>query len=92
MWAHSGEELFFINGAGELVAVQVETEIVFEIGERQVLFQTEGWRRASAARHYYDITPDDQRFIMIRDLGSALTTDVIIVENFFEELKAKVGS
>jgi len=92
MWAHSGEELFFINGAGELVAVQVETEIGFEMGEHQVLFQTEGWRRASAARHYYDITPDDQRFIMIRDLGSAVTTDVIIVENFFEELKAKVGN
>jgi serine/threonine-protein kinase len=93
MWAHSGRELFYINGTGELVAVQVETtEAGFGIGEREVLFQTEGWRRTGFRRHYNDVAPDGQRFIMIRVLGTARTTGVILVENFFEELKAKVGN
>ena len=40
----------------------------------------------------YDVTPDDQRFVMIRNLGAEEATELIVVENFFEELKAKVGN
>ncbi len=36
-------------------------------------------------------TLDDQRFVMIRNLGGEEATELIVVENFFEELKAKVG-
>ncbi len=41
----------------------------------------------------YDVTPNDQRYVMIRVQGEGVTDDVelIVVENFFEELKAKVG-
>ncbi len=39
----------------------------------------------------YDVTPDDQRFVMIRNLGAEEATELIVVENYFEELKAKVG-
>ncbi len=38
----------------------------------------------------YDVTPDDQRFVMIRERADA--GELIAVENFFEELKAKVGN
>ena len=40
----------------------------------------------------YDVTPDDQRFVMIRNLGGTDAGELIVVENFFEELKAKVGN
>ncbi len=39
----------------------------------------------------YDVTPDNERFVMIRNLGVDETPELIVVENFFEELKAKVG-
>jgi len=41
----------------------------------------------------YDITPNDQRFVMIRVQGEGVQDDVqlIVVENFFEELKERVG-
>ncbi len=41
----------------------------------------------------YDVVPDDQRFVMIRIEGGEGESDVqpTVVENFFEELKAKVG-
>ena len=37
-------------------------------------------------------TPDDQRFVMIRNIGEQNAGELIVVENFFEELKAKVGN
>ena len=45
----------------------------------------------------YDITPDDQRFVMIRLLegggaGGIRGPALVFVENVFEELKAKMES
>ncbi len=43
----------------------------------------------------YDITPDDQRFVMMRlpeSTGDTRAPVLVFVENFFEELKAKVGN
>ncbi len=39
----------------------------------------------------YDITTDDQRFVMIRYVPTE-GADLILVENFFEELKARWGT
>jgi len=40
----------------------------------------------------FDVAPDDQRFVMIRYQGLEADTELIVGENFFEELKAKVGN
>ncbi len=37
----------------------------------------------------YDLEPGDRRFVMHRARSAG---EVIVVENFFEELKAKVGN
>ena len=91
MWAHSGRELFYVNGDNELVAVQVSTNPGFAPGQQAALFSVAGYmRRASYAM--YDVTPDDQRFMMLRigaDLAAA-AAEVILVTNFFEELKRLV--
>ena len=39
----------------------------------------------------YDVSPDDQRFVMIRLRGGAAGDALVVVENFFEELKERVG-
>ncbi len=55
------------------------------------LFSVQGYRRAEVHQQY-DVTPDDQRFVMIRSIRDAEAADeLIVVENFFEELKASVG-
>ncbi len=48
--------------------------------------------RSAPLHQFYDVTPDDQRFVMIRNRGAEEAGELIIVENFFEELKAKVGN
>ena len=40
----------------------------------------------------YDVTPDDQQFVMIRNIGEEEASELIVVENWFEELKAKMGN
>ena len=48
--------------------------------------------RSDVFHRKYDVTPDDQRFVMLRSLGGVKVGELIVVENFFEELKAKVGN
>lgn len=90
VWSHSGRELFYRNGRGEMVAVPVETEPTFSAGQPEELFSATQFR--SFANHQqYDVTPDDQRFIMIRPVGDTDDdAELILVQNFFEELKARV--
>ena len=40
----------------------------------------------------YDVTPDDQRFVMLRigDGENAVASELILVVNWFEELKERV--
>ncbi len=89
LWAHSGRELFY-KGSGNLMAVEVLRGATFVTGERRVLFSVQGFRSATVHQQY-DVTPDDQRFVMIRN-RVADEGELIVVENLFEELKAKVGN
>ena len=38
----------------------------------------------------YDVTPDVQRFLMLRIGDDGTSTTVVLVENWFEELKVRV--
>jgi hypothetical protein len=38
----------------------------------------------------FDIAPGDQRFLMLRFSGEDAPSEVVVVENFFEELKRLV--
>ena len=50
---------------------------------------------ANEDHRWYDVSDDGQRFLMLRLYGIGQETDqseLIIVENWFEELKAGVGN
>ena len=73
-----------------MVAVQVETDPTFAAGQPEVLFSAAEFL-SNRGHPQYDVAPDDQRFIMIRgvaDVGA--TPKLILVQNFFEELKRLV--
>ena len=74
-----------------MVTVPVETEPTFAPGQAEVLFSATGFR--SLDNHaQYDVTLDDERFIMIRQAGEAEAGEMIVVTNWFEELRQRVGS
>ena len=94
LWAHNGRELFYITPANEMVAASVETDPAFSVTERRVLFELgpEFVREMTYAG--YDISPDDRRFLMVRNVGPQEETvrQLVLVENWFEELKELVGN
>ena len=93
VWAHSGRELFYRNGANELVAVQVTGDSTFTRGEQDVLFSMTDYLIGDG-HPMYDVTPDDQRFVMLRieDEDVESDTELILVTNWFEELRERMGN
>ncbi len=98
LWAHSGRELFYIHGGGNgraMMAAQIRTSPTFEVTERLTLFPVPPSQYLLPPNYTpYDISPDDRRFLLMRRAGSgdeAPQTALILVENWFEELKAKMS-
>ena len=97
LWANSGRELFYRNGANDLVVVEISADPSFAVGQEEVLFSTADYLFSSAdanvyARGYrqYDVAPDDQRFVMLRLVGATQDNQLIVIQNFFEELRQVV--
>ncbi len=77
------------------MAATVRTDPTFTVVERRALFTVPPGGGTTSYHAMYDVARDDQRFLMYRLVGAGEGGDaeeLIVVENFFEELKAKVGS
>jgi len=87
LWSHRGSELFYRDASGNLVAVEVNTAPTFSLGRTTVLFPAAGFASLRFTPQYA-VAPDDRRFLMIRPLETSSPDNIIVVENWFEELKA----
>jgi serine/threonine-protein kinase len=99
-WARSGRELFYLDANELLTSVSVQTTATtFSAGTpRKVLDRR--YYAGSTTRGFdlraYDVSADGQRFLMIKDTApadpksSAPAASMVVVLNWFEELKAKV--
>jgi Tol biopolymer transport system component len=86
-WAPDSRELFFkSNGALMSVAITPGEGVV--AGTPRPLFSVAPYRSARN-RQQYDVAPDGQHFVMIRDVAVG-APEVVYVENWFPELLAKV--
>jgi dipeptidyl aminopeptidase/acylaminoacyl peptidase len=87
LWSRDGRELFYRSRDNKIVSVAVNTEPVFELGARNVLFEDVYYKRYQHSN--YDIHPDNQRFVMVKP-SETISADLIVVLNWFEELKRLV--
>ena len=84
-WMRSGE-LFYRNG-DKMMAVDITTDPTFAAGTPKLLF--EGVYYSYGPRAAYDVTPDGQKFLMIKT-GEQQVTELNVIQNWFEELKRLV--
>ena len=97
-WAHNGRELFYVNGSRDFVAASIETEPGFRVLEQEALFTVPGGFLVGPHLNFYDVAPDDERFLMGRTYQGGGPEDdgggptMVLVQNFFEVLKARVGN
>ena len=97
VWAHSGRELFFLERDRDLVAAEFNADAPGSpVGEKEVLFRLPSGYSTSNATTVYGISPDDQRFLMARAYqgseGEEVSSPLVLVQNFFEELRERVGN
>jgi serine/threonine-protein kinase len=89
LWSSDGTELFYREG-GMLKSLEVLPGEGFVAGAVTELFPDRSYTSAFNRRQY-DLSSDDQRFLMIRSIeGGSL--DLVYVENWFAELEERLGS
>jgi len=90
VWSPDGTELFYRNG-DRMMAVSVQKDPAFRRGRPEVLFEgAYASSRFVAGYPYYDISPDGQRFLMIKEETAQEAGQINVVLNWFEELKRLV--
>jgi hypothetical protein len=92
-WAHNGRELFYVAN-GKMNVVRINPGPPFSAEPPRALFTIpDGVRAGSPVGGTFAVTPDDRRFLMVRDKkweDMAGTPTLVVVQNFFEELRAKL--
>ena len=94
LWSPDGRELFYRAPSGMMRVPVLETEPTFRAGTPEVLFETQYYFPGAART--YDLAPDGQRFLIVKegavtdDADTSAQTQIVLVENWFEELKRLV--
>ncbi|MHB0961811.1 MAG: protein kinase domain-containing protein [Gemmatimonadaceae bacterium] len=91
-WSRSGREMFYADGIYDFWVADVAPGGVFATGTPRRLFSMEAYGPLS--QHQFDVSPDGRRFLFSRAAAGVARGDrgdeLIVVQNFFSELKAKV--
>jgi serine/threonine-protein kinase len=81
-WSMDGREILFARASGELMRVGVTPGPAFAVSEPSRLFDLPGvvdW----------DVAPGGQRFVVIRSRSTSREGQLVVVENFLEELRRR---
>jgi serine/threonine-protein kinase len=94
VWARSGREIFYATSTA-FYSAQVETTPTIRVTGHELLFNLPPGVTPINARGWYDISADDKSFLMARpaQFGTAAgesKIELVLVQNFFEELKERV--
>ena len=91
VWAHNGRELFYLNGRQELTTIPLTPGA--ELRGRAAAGAVPGGAvcRWPATPASYDVSPDDKRFVFVRAATGGTGTELVVVQNWFEELRGRVG-
>jgi hypothetical protein len=76
-----------------MMSVPVTTGPAFSAGVPALLFQAKPYARSLSYRAY-DVSADDRRFVMLRPVADSVappSSQLVVVDNWFVELKPKLG-
>jgi serine/threonine-protein kinase len=95
LWARNGRELFYFDLDGVLMAVPIAAGTNFTVGSPVKLLDPKYFAGTPGiAGRTYDVSPDGERFLMIKDNASGTqaptVANIVVVLNWFEELKARL--
>ena len=86
-WPAHGNEIIYRDTSGDVWSVAVMMAPTFSFSKPRRLFVAK-WSEFPFFNGYA-VSPDGQRILMIRRVGAGVPDKLIVVENWFEELKGK---
>ena len=87
VWAPNADELFYRTPEA-MMMVTFETDPRFRVLAREPLFEETGIPRLGGRT--YDVHPDDERFLMVKLGATDSANQIILVQNWFDELQRLV--
>src|SRR5262249_47746998 len=97
VWARNGRELFCdaIRDVG-ITAVSITEGATFSYGNPVKLFATTtGYYKSPSAGRTYDVSPDGQKFLMIKDATETSrrsSANMVVVLNWVDELRQRMAA
>jgi serine/threonine-protein kinase len=94
LWSRDGRELFYRDFSGDIMSVPVVLTPTFSAGQAVKLLDGSGYLGGGSfmSARTYDLSPDGRRFLMLKPVTSGATRSLVVVLNWFEELKRLVPS
>jgi Tol biopolymer transport system component len=89
LWSPNGRELFYLT-TDSAMAVSVKTEPTFSLGTPKTLFRLTNVVNNPMEGTQWDISPDGERFLIMKGAGAEAPRKINIVLNWLEELKQRV--
>ena len=92
LWSRDGRELFYRDFAGHLMSVPVVLRPTFSAGPAVRILDGAAYLGSGAfmSARTYDLSVDGRRFLMLKPVASEAAGSLIVVVNWFEELKRLV--
>lgn len=89
-WSHDSKELFYRNEAGDLIDAMVSSTADLRISARRKLFSMQPYATDNSHR-MISVAPDNQSFYLARKfVANGQPAQVIVVQNWFQELTRKM--
>lgn len=93
VWARNGRELLYVAPGDRLMSVRIEMGGDWVASARAEVFASPGLIMPGSVALPYDVSPDGQRFLVIKPVSENETTSapsLIVVQNWLEQLKRLV--
>ena len=91
VWSRNGRELFYLSDRNEMMSVAVGRGATFSIGEPKRLFSAAPYSPVAPISSF-DVSPDGQRFLMLRETTPTERNELIVVQNWVEEMRRRSAS
>jgi dipeptidyl aminopeptidase/acylaminoacyl peptidase len=89
-WSPDGREIIYRRGDAFLAATVRAPGDALAVGDSRRLFETRAASGRSTLQAGYSVSPDGRRFLVLLLDPRAIPTQINVVQNWFEELNAKV--
>ena len=89
-WSSTGRELLYINGKSDMVSAEIQPGATFSVGKERTLFSTSQFAQPGPVPSF-SLSPDDKRFLVLREGEAGQPGELIVAENWTQQLKAASG-